>query len=29
VTTRLEAANAEWEKAVADLAVFEAAQATE
>ena len=29
VTTRLEAANAEWEKAVADLAQFEAAQTTE
>jgi len=29
VTTRLEAANAEWEKAVAELAAFEAAQAAE
>jgi ATP-binding cassette subfamily F protein 3 len=29
VTDRLEAANAEWEKAVADLAAFEAVQATE
>jgi len=29
VTTRLEAANAEWEKAVAELAAFEAAQAAQ
>ena len=29
VTDRLESANAEWEKAVADLAAFEAAQAAE